>query len=188
MGSYEAVIRDARFVDLLLKIDCALADEHRDRGCPRCGGKLHFARFPRKVRGLTLRVESDRRHGLCCSSARCRRRTLPASVIYFDRRVYAGAVVLLVVALRQQRVEGYAVRRLTELFGVDRRTVARWVEWFAHAFPPSHRWQRRRGQVSAAVRDAEVPGALVMAAFADPDRTGAFVRFVVFLLGPDPPS
>ena len=108
-------------------------------------------------------------------------------MLYFDRRVYAGAVVLVVVALRQQRVTGYGARRLMELFGVSPRTLRRWMAWFAAVFPGSARWRSCRGRVGATVRDDVVPGALVMTVFDEVDHVARLAFLLRFLLGPDPP-
>jgi len=42
----------------------------------------------------------DRRHSFCCAEESCRRRTTPASVRFLGPKVYLGAIVALVTALR----------------------------------------------------------------------------------------
>jgi hypothetical protein len=78
------------------------------------------------------------------------------------RRVYWGAVVVVVVALRQQRLVGFSANKVRKLFGISHRTLVRWMRYFREVFPRSAHWQRLRGLVSAAVINAELPSALVM--------------------------
>lgn len=186
MGAYGEVMRDARLIGFLAALDEDLARQRRSRACGRCGGQLHFARYARKPRGLDVPAGAERRHGLCC--ARCRRRVLPPSVLFFDRRVYVGVVVLVVVSLRQQRIDGYGARRLMALFGVSPRTLRRWMSWFAEHFLASTRWRVHRGVVPASVRDEDVPGALVLPLFERADPVAALGQWVAHLLGPDPPQ
>ena len=59
----------------------------------------------------------------------------PPSVRFLGRKVYLGAVVVLVAAMRQGP-SPRRVRELSELFGADRRTIARWRSLLARALPP----------------------------------------------------
>jgi hypothetical protein len=90
---------------------------------------------------------------------------LPPSVLFWGRRVYWGAVVLVVTALRQGRVAGVTTQRMQTLFGVTRLTLTRWLAYFRDCFPQTPAWQRLRGRVAPAVR----PGAIG-------DLLAAFVR------------
>ncbi len=59
-------------------------------------------RYPRKPRGVARRVVDDSigtRLSFCCAREGCRRRHTPASVRFLCRRVFLGAVVVLVTAL-----------------------------------------------------------------------------------------
>jgi hypothetical protein len=49
---------------------------------------------------------------LCCGAQGCRRRVLPPSVLFLDRRVYFAPVMLVITALRQGRDRGYTVEKL----------------------------------------------------------------------------
>jgi len=75
--------------------------------------------------------------------------------------VYWAPVILVVVTLRQQRLEGFSARRVREQFGITRSTLARWMAYFREAFPSSPWWQRLRGRVLASVRDAALPAGLL---------------------------
>jgi hypothetical protein len=143
----------------LAELDLQLAEGVRDAACPHCEGPLHSAYFQRKPRGADVPEELAVRRGLCCGH--CRGRQLPPSVLFHGRRVYLKAVVLMAVAARQpDRIEVTA-RRLAELFGVTRRTVARWLRAYGEGVGRHPAWQRIRGQVPPAVRDHEVPRALL---------------------------
>jgi hypothetical protein len=83
----------------------------------------------------------------CCGRDGCRRRALPPSVLFWGRRVYWGAVVLVVTALRQGRVAGLTAQRVQTLFGVTRLTLARWRAYFRDCFPQTPTWHHLRGRV-----------------------------------------
>ena len=129
------IIADPRLPVILFRIDCDLAREVKAKGCPFCKGRLHSARYPRKVRcEKDLPQSWDLRFSFCCAEEGCRKRTTPPSVRFFGRRLYPAAVVVLLCALSQ----GAPPRRLSVLrsaLGVDRRTVARWRKWWIETFP-----------------------------------------------------
>jgi len=114
-----------KLYDVLHAIDVDLAKLTRRARCPSCGGPLHWATYERKPRGGPEKLPDEYlvRLGLCCGRPDCRRRVLPASTLFMGRRVYWGGVVLVVLALRQQRPDGYSARRLRELCGVSRKTL-----------------------------------------------------------------
>src|SRR3984893_16426162 len=78
---------------------------------------LHSARFRRKPRGgpAGLGEAYDQRLSFCCASDLCRKRMTPPSFRFFGRKVYLGAVVVLVSAMRQGAT---AARQLCALVGV----------------------------------------------------------------------
>ncbi len=154
--------RDRRVFDVLHRIDTDLQQSTRLAGCPHCKGPLHEAHYTRKPRGAPDGVvpeEYCERLGLCCG--RCRKRTLPPSALFLGRKVYWGQVVLVVMALRQRRPDGYSARKLRALFGVSWRTVLRWIGYFREEFPASEQWRRLRGRVSPVVLDGELPTGLL---------------------------
>lgn len=157
---YPDCARSRTLYEGLAKIDRDLADEARIRGCPRCGQALDFSRWRRKPRGSEPVPAAIRwRHGLCCR--RCRRRVLPPSALFLDRKVYWGAVVLISVAARQRRLVGATADNLRRMFGVSGATLKRWLAFFRDEFPQSRRWQQVRGRVAANVRDGDLPDALL---------------------------
>ena len=93
-----SILSNARVWAFLKRVDAADAELCRAVSCPRCGGVLHSATYLRKPYGLAADLRDDsRRFSLCCSD--CRRRVKPASVRFFGRRFYVGALFLLVSAL-----------------------------------------------------------------------------------------
>jgi hypothetical protein len=158
----EALQRRQLFL-LLHIIDVREAAAAQARGCAWCGGRLHQASFPRKPRGGPNDLPEDyaRRLGLCCDRDGCRRRVLPPSVLFWDRRVYWGVVLVVITALRQQRPEGFAVGQLEKRLKVPRQTLARWMRYFREVFPQSRRWQRLRGRVHPGIGAEELPSVLL---------------------------
>ena len=47
-----SILSNARVWDFLKQVDAAEAEACRAAGCPRCGGVLHSATYPRKPHGL----------------------------------------------------------------------------------------------------------------------------------------
>ena len=124
---YQALLANARFHRLLLAIDDDLAADCRAAGCGRCGGVLHAARFCRKPRGRPSGLGDgyDQRFSLCCGMRECRKRATPPSLRFLGRKVYLACVVTLVSTL-QHGATAARLRRLSQVLGIDRRTVARW--------------------------------------------------------------
>jgi hypothetical protein len=157
---YRALLADARFHELLLAFDRDLATAARAAGCARCGGVLHSARFRRKPRGSPagLGEAHEQRSSFCCAVELCRRRMTPPSFRFLGRKVYLGAVVVLVTAMRQGAT---AARELSELFGVSRRTVARWREWWRSAFLASPFWRVAAAAFMPPIDHGRLPAALL---------------------------
>lgn len=128
-------------------LDVDLAQEVRDRGCPHCGGPLHWSTWQRKPRGTPFSLPDSccTRRGLCCG--KCRRRTLPPSVLFCGRHVYLKAVLLLVVAARQGILAAASLSQLQRLYGVDRKTISRWLKGFWDRLARSATWAWRRGRL-----------------------------------------
>lgn len=82
-------------------------------------------------------------------------------MLFWGRRVYWGVVVLVVTALRQQRLEGFTARRVYEQFGVTRSTLQRWRTYFRAVFPQSATWQRLRSRWLPPVSPDEIPAGIL---------------------------
>lgn len=156
---YLTAARSVTLYEGLLRIDQDLALEAQKAGCPRCGGPLDHSPWLRKPRGVDLPDEFCLRLGLCCRS--CRRRVLPASTLFWGRKVYWGAVVHVCVLVKQRRLVGSTATALREMFGVSVETLRRWIRMFQVEVPISERWRRLRGRVRAEVRDDTLPGGLL---------------------------
>lgn len=131
---------------LLLKIDQDLAAETQSAGCPHCGGSLHSATYPRKLRGMgdLQGNEESRRISFCCSVDGCRRRVTPPSVRFLGRKHYMGAMVVLLSALAQGP-NPKRIQHLEALFGVSRRTLLRWQAWWRDTVPTTPFWRGAKG-------------------------------------------
>jgi len=158
---YQALLRDSSLFDLLLRFDRDLAEEARLRGCD-CGGPLHAAFYERKPRGGPAGLGSAQtiRFSFCCAREGCRRRLTPASLRFLGRRVFFGAVVLLVPILMQGPTR-MRLHRLHEMFAVSVRTLRRWRRWWRGTFPASRFWLEARGRLAQPVANRELPGALL---------------------------
>jgi len=174
------LLGDARLYAMLLKCDGDLASGARAGGC-RCGGVLHSARYGRKPRGATVALPEgyDRRDSFCCAEEGCRRRTTPASLRFLGRKVYLGAVVTLVTAMKHG-VTGARAAELLRAVGVSRQTLARWRAWWAEVFVSTPFWQTGRSLVSPPVAGDALPASL-LERFAGADDVERVVRFLDFI-------
>lgn len=144
---------------LLNRIDTDLSEQCRALGCPDCDGPLHRAYYERKPRGgPELPPELRERKSLCCGNQDCRHRLLPPSCLFMGRRVYWGIVILVVMTIRQNRPEGRSAKRLTNQFGIDRKTFFRWVVYYRDIFPSTVCWRVMRGRFPATVSNTRLPG------------------------------
>ena len=150
-----ALLQDPSFFLLLFRIDEQLAADTRAGGCA-CGGVLHSARYPRKLRGCPAQVREHYcwRLSFCCAS--CRRRTTPGSVRFLGRRVYL-AVVLTLVPPRGNAT----AHPLMSLLGVPVRTLNRWRAWWQRDFFDTPFWQSVRGRFETPVLSEGLPQSLV---------------------------
>ena len=177
---YHELLRDASFWQFLFSIDQDLAQTARQHACP-CGGRLHCANYPRKPRGVEQLPEHyGRRLSFCCDREGCRKRVTPPSVRFLGRKVFLGAVVVLVSAMRQGP-NPRRVRELADLFGADRRTIARWQVWWRDQFQQTPFWKVARGKLRPATEDVALP-LWLLTSFVRNDRSqedwGRLLRFL----------
>ena len=159
---YLDVLRDARFFELLLKIDKENLGKVRKGRCPHCGGPLHSAHFWRKPRGLVLSSEAlpegyEIRFDLCCG--RCRKRTLPPSVRFLGRKVFVAVAIAVATVVVRGR-DRTAVRLLRRELGVSWHTLRRWCRWW-QALTGTAFWQRVRGALPVGLDHEELPRSLL---------------------------
>jgi len=178
------LLQKSNLFSILHRIDVDLADQCRQNKCPFCGGPLHHANYERKPRGgpEDLFNEYLVRQSLCCGREGCRRRCLPPSCLFMGRRVYFGVVILVVMALRQNRPDGASAVELKQMFGISQKTLIRWITYFREVFPFSAQWQRLRGRVHSSIGNNDLPGNLLayFIRYADSPEDGlvACLRFL----------
>jgi hypothetical protein len=151
------LVDSASFWSFLLSIDQDLAVSARRTGCP-CGGRLHCANYPRAPRGGPddLPDGYNHRFSYCCDRDGCRKRVTPPSVRFLGRKLYLGAVVVLVSAMRQGPTPR-RVRELTSLFGVDKGTIARWQTFWRDHVPLTPFWKIARARLVPVVEIVTLP-------------------------------
>ena len=171
-----ALLYNPNFHALLLRIDQDFAARTRADGCP-CGGALHRADYPRKPRGCPVEVRDDHssRLSFCCSV--CRRRATSMSLRFLARSVCFALAVVLVSARPAGPTP--AAARLGAALGVDRRTLARWRDWWCERLPQTALWRATCARFMPPVPEAQLPGELI-ARFAGPAHE-ALMRLLVWL-------
>jgi len=178
---YHGLPRDASFWQFLFSIDQDLAETARQSACS-CGGRLHRARYPRKPRGGpdALPEQYGYRFSFCCDREGCRKRVTPPSVRFLGRKVYLAAVVVLVSAMRQGP-SPRRVRELTQRFGADRRTIARWQTFWREHVACSPFWKLARGRLSLQCDVVVLPGDLLQAFLQRGDPGERWGKLLCFL-------
>lgn len=174
------VLRDPRLYEFLFRIDQKLAEEVHENGCPRCGGTLHSAKYPRRPRGLPPgHTEGGRcfRFSFCCEREGCRSRATPRSVRFLGRKVFLGTIVVLVSAMRQGP-SPYGAGTLHRLFGVTRRTLVRWQKVWTETFPETRFWVIEKARFLPVLREFPVDLADRFGADRSLDGLGSLLRFL----------
>jgi hypothetical protein len=158
---YHELPRFASFWSFLLAVDEDLAEETRKEGCP-CGGRLHSANYQRKPRGTPAQLPQPQRLRLsfCCDRDGCRKRATPPSVRFLGRKVYLAAIVILVSAMRQGPTPR-RVRELSQRFGADESTIARWQIFWRQHFPQTPFWKVARAGLVTLGEIVSLPYSLV---------------------------
>lgn len=162
---YQRLLGDASFFALLLEYDRDLARAAREAGCQSCGDVLDKADYRRHPKGGPLGASGlgedfEERFSFCCRREGCRKRCTPGSVRYLGRRIYLGAIVVLVSALREGPTPT-RLARLQELVGVCARTVRRWQRWWKEEFPRTDVWRAGRGLLASPVAVNALPCSLL---------------------------
>ena len=159
---YQALLSDANFHQQLLEFDRDLAAMARDGGCGFCSGRLHSARYLRKSRGVPRAMSEEYRHrfSFCCAEDGCRKRVTPASLRFLGRKVYLATIVTLVSAL-QHGVTPARLRRLSAALGIDRRTVARWRQWWLCGVAAGRFWRANAAAFMPPVDITRLPASLL---------------------------
>ena len=159
---YAEIFSNANLPLALLALDRELAREAKQRGCPRCGGVLDVADYPRKPRGGPFGLDSEqhRRLSLCCRRDGCRLRVTPPSVRFLGRRVYISVVVLLGGVLLQGPTR-WRADALRNALGADRRTLKRWRRWWVESIGHSRAFEIGRAEFMPPPDAAALPRSLL---------------------------
>jgi hypothetical protein len=178
---YHDLPRAARFWSFLLAVDQDLAETTRKNACS-CGGHLHCANYLRKPRGTLVQLPDPERKRLsfCCDRDGCRKRVTPPSVRFLGPKVYLGAIIIVISAMRQ----GPSPRRVRELstrFRADRRTIARWQVFWREHFPQTHFWKIARARIVPLVEIVTLPYSLVDAFLLHHHRCRGWTLLLRFL-------
>jgi hypothetical protein len=159
--SWQKLVCDPKLYLLLGRYDEDRAGEVKAGGCRRCGGVLHSAVFRRKPRGLfELGDDATHRYSFCCAEDGCRTRHTPPSLRVLGRKVYLGAIVVLVSAMRHGATPA-RMRKLREHIGVSRRTVERWRAWWRTTFAKSRCWREAAAIFMPPVEVARLPASIL---------------------------
>ena len=174
-------VDSASFWSFLLAIDKDLAESTRRKGCS-CGGRLHCANYPRAPRGGPddLPDGYNHRFSFCCDRDGCRKRLTPPSVRFLGRKVYLGAVVILVSAMRQGP-EPHRVRELSRLFGVDKATIARWQAFWRDHIPQTPFWKIARARLVPVFEMVALPRSILEAFLCSHDQHQGWAYLLRFL-------
>ncbi len=158
---FAACLSDGQLYALLQRCDEDLAAEQRAGGCPRCAGVLHSARYPRKPRGVAgLAPGYGQRLSFCCAREGCRKRTTPPSLRFLGRKVYLGAVVVLISALRCGATPT-RVRYLEQRVGISRRTLMRWRKWWCEQLIATAFWRAASSRFMPPLEHTALPASLL---------------------------
>jgi hypothetical protein len=177
---YHELPRGATFWLFLFSVDQDLAQSARAKACS-CGGRLHRADYPRKPRGVEkLPEDYAYRFSFCCERDGCRKRVTPPSVRFLGRKVYLFAVVVLVSAMRQGP-SPRRIRTLSEMFGADRRTIARWQVFWREHVPQTPFWKIAHGRLPATAGVIILPRSLLEAFLGGDDPCAGWGRLLRFL-------
>jgi hypothetical protein len=100
-------------------------------------------------------------------------------VRYLGRRMYLGAVMVLVTAL-QAGITPARAQRLQAWLGVSVRTLTRWRAWWRTTFVATAFWRAVRGRLLPPVPVDTLPASL-RDRFHGPDARSQLVRLLQFL-------
>ncbi len=157
----QKLLGDARLYVFLGLRDRELAEAARAGGCLRCGGVVHRAPYPRKPRGGPAELTGcDSRESFCCAKDGCRKRLTPPSLRFLGRKVYLGAVVVLISAM-QNGPTPKRVAALRALLGISERTLRRWRVWWRTTFAKSPFWKATAGRFATPPATAALPHSLL---------------------------
>jgi hypothetical protein len=175
------LLHSRSFWSFLTSIDHDLAERTRRNACS-CGGRLHCSNYPRAPRGGPgdLPEEYRYRFSFCCDRDGCRKRATPPSVRFLGRKVYLGAVVILISSMRQGPAPR-RVRELSRLFDVDAATIARWQTFWRDQFPQTPFWKIARARLVPVLEIVALPRSILEAFLCSHDQQQGWASLLRFL-------
>jgi hypothetical protein len=175
------LLHSRSFWSFLTSIDHDLAERTRRNACS-CGGRLHCSNYPRAPRGGPgdLPEEYRYRFSFCCDRDGCRKRVTPPSVRFLGRKVYLGAVVILISAMRQGPAPRRA-RELSRLFDVDAATITRWQTFWRDQFPQTPFWKIARAGLVPMFEIVALPRSILEAFLGIHDQHQGWAYLLRFL-------
>jgi hypothetical protein len=181
------ILNDPKLYDALLQIDKELAAKTRADGCPHCGGVLHSAVYPRKLKALPIQIGDSEivRFSFCCSTDGCRSRITPHSVRFMGRKRYISVLVVLYSAMANGLTQK-CITELSKLVGVSLRTLSRWQTWWQTTFTHSRFWQWNKALIMPPMDPVQLCKELVERFSAQRECTGMInlLRFISPLSSP----
>ena len=100
---------------------------------------------------------------------------------FLGRKVYLGAVVILISAMRQGPTPR-RVRELSRLFDVDAATITRWQTFWRDHVPRTPFWKVARGRLVPVIEIVALPLSILEAFCRTDDPCQDWVHLLRFLL------
>jgi hypothetical protein len=105
---------------------------------------------------------------------------LPRSVLFDGRRVHYRVVILMTIAMRQQRPRGMTMGQLSEETGADFKTIRRWQAEYRREFEAG-RYRLLRGRFGDGLRSGAEVAELVSYFFTQNESESGVVRLLQFV-------
>lgn len=155
-------LSNTKFHQFLILLDDNLADEIRQNGCLHCEDELNSSDYPRSPFGVStaFREFYRSRRSFCCR--RCRRRTTPPSVRFFNQRWYCAPFFILISAL-MSKSRKRQLKALQKHLGltVNKRTLLRWRIWWQTYFPTTPFWKQMKALTPHQVINGPFPWSIL---------------------------
>jgi hypothetical protein len=90
-------------------------------------------------------------------------------------------VILVVIALREQRPFGATMNELKKTLGVDAKSVRRWQSWYRERFSTSGKWKELGSRLAFGLPPGQEIGTLVSAFIDEKDATSGIARLLRFI-------
>jgi hypothetical protein len=106
---------------------------------------------------------------------------LPKSVLFDGRRVYWRIVILVVIALREQRPYGMTMEKLKAELGVDSKTVRRWQASYRERLSPCGEWKELSSHFACGLEPGKEVGTLISVFIAENNVKSGMARLLRFI-------